>query len=86
VRVELTARRFDAIIQTYEQLTEMVLNTMRMEMRGRVICNLGASMRAGDFYLESEALELDPDVVDLNASLVESEEIATDTLAGEDRT
>ena len=94
-------RRYEAIVQTYEQLAEMVLNTMRLEIRCRVICNLSASFRSrkvhrppenveaevfqGDFRLESEALEPDPDVIDLNTSLTESEEIATSTLCEDDQ-
>ncbi|KAK6906905.1 hypothetical protein I203_100894 [Kwoniella mangroviensis CBS 8507] len=78
------AQRYEAIIQTYEQLAEMVLNTIRLEIRCRVICNLGASTRKGDFRLESEALEPDPDVLDLNGSLMEIEEIAERTILGDD--
>lgn len=39
------SRRYEAIVQTYEQLTEMVLNTMRLEIRGRVVCNLSAALQ-----------------------------------------
>ncbi|WWC59934.1 uncharacterized protein I303_102497 [Kwoniella dejecticola CBS 10117] len=78
------AQRYEAIIQTYEQLAEMVLNTIRLEIRCRVICNLGASLRKGDFRLESEALEPDSDVLDLNSTLMEIEEIAERTILGED--
>ncbi|WVQ83526.1 hypothetical protein IAT38_005667 [Cryptococcus sp. DSM 104549] len=79
------AQRFQAIILTYEQLAEMVLNTIRLEIRCRMICNLGASLRKGDFRLESEALEPDSDVLDLNANLNETEELAERTIATEDR-
>ena len=41
---QLIGRRYDAIIQTYEQLAEMVLNTMRLEIQCRVMCNLGSLM------------------------------------------
>ncbi|WRT65409.1 uncharacterized protein IL334_002352 [Kwoniella shivajii] len=78
------AQRYEAIIQTYEQLAEMVLNTIRLEIRCRVICNLGASLRKGDFRLESEALEPDPDILDLNSSLMDIEEIAERTILGDD--
>ncbi|WVR04091.1 hypothetical protein IAU60_001090 [Kwoniella sp. DSM 27419] len=78
------AQRYEAIIQTYEQLAEMVLNTIRLEIRGRVLCNLGAALRTGDFRLESEAFEPDPDVLDLNHSLMDIEEIAERTILGED--
>ncbi|KAL7419839.1 exocyst subunit [Cryptotrichosporon argae] len=79
------AQRYEAIIQTYEQLVEMVLNTMRLEIRCRVLCNLGASLRKGDYRLESEALEPDPDIVDLNESLTGYEEIAAQTLGDTDK-
>ncbi|WWD16813.1 hypothetical protein CI109_101245 [Kwoniella shandongensis] len=78
------AQRYQAIIQTYEQLAEMVLNTMRLEIRCRAICNLGASLRKGDFRLESEAFEPDPDVLDLNTSLMETEEHAERTITADD--
>lgn len=63
----------------------MVLNTMRLEIRCRVLCNLGASLRNGDFRLESEALEPDPDVTDLSAHLTESDDLSTRTLSDQDR-
>lgn len=93
-------RRYDAIIQTYEQLTEMVLNTIRLEVRCRIMCNLASSMQTvrtwpwswrqsadcqGDFRPESEALEPDADVENLTIVLLESEEIVTRTLSSEDR-
>ena len=75
----------------------MVLNTMRLEIRCRVMCNLGSLMHKachetgtlandqGDFRPESEALEPDADIVDLSTVLVESEEVASRTLVAEDR-
>lgn len=69
-------QRFEAIIQTYEQLTEMVLNTLHMEIRCRVMCNLAASSAKGDFRLESEALEPDPDILDLTGRLTEFDSLA----------
>ena len=92
-------RRYEAIIQTFEQLTEMVINTMRLEIRCRIMCNLGASLRTvrrdtrqakadleqGEFRLESESLEPDPDIIDLNTTLSESEDLATSTLCDDDR-
>lgn len=93
-------RRYDAIIQTYEQLTEMVLNSIRLEIGSRIICNLASSMQKvglapaaqtsnadgqGDFCPESEALEPDADVDNLTTVLLESEEIVSRTLSSEDR-
>ncbi len=98
------SRRYEAIVQTYEQLAEMVLNAMRLEIRCRVICNTGASLRSrkvnravrlyglrsadakqGDFRLDSEALEPDPDIFDLSSSLTESDELAASTLCDDDQ-
>ncbi|ORX36436.1 Sec8 exocyst complex component-specific domain-domain-containing protein [Kockovaella imperatae] len=78
------SQRFDAIILTYEQLTEMVMNACRIELRGRVRCNLGAFLRKGEFWLESEALEPDPDVTDLCKCLVRCVEITGKTLEPSD--
>lgn len=90
-------RRFDAIIQTFEQLADMILNTIRLEIRSRVICNLSASMRKvsgvqtcptdvkGDFRLESEALEVDPDILDLAQHLSSADAVTESTLSSEDR-
>ncbi|EIW69172.1 hypothetical protein TREMEDRAFT_31499 [Tremella mesenterica DSM 1558] len=79
------AQRYEAIVQTYEQLAEMVLNTIRLEIRCRVVCNLGASLRTGEFRLESESFEPDPDVVDLNGSLTECDDVVSATLVDADR-
>ncbi|KIR32052.1 exocyst complex component 4 [Cryptococcus deuterogattii MMRL2647] len=78
------AQRYQAIIQTYEQLAEMVLNAIRLEIRCRVMCNISASMQKGDFRLESEALEPDSDILDLNTSLMEFEELAQRTISPDD--
>ncbi|WVQ74376.1 hypothetical protein IAR50_003977 [Cryptococcus sp. DSM 104548] len=78
------AERYRAIILTYEQLAEMLLNTIRLEVRCRVMCNLGAFLQNGDFRLESEALEPDSDILDLNSSLVEAEEIVRNAVSYDD--
>jgi len=78
------AQRYEAIIQTYEQLAEMVLNTLRLEIRCRVMCNLNSSLRKGDFRLESEALEPDPDIADLAGHLTECASLANRALSHND--
>lgn len=78
------AQRFEAIVQTYEQLIAVTLNTMHLEVRCRVLCNLGASLQRAEFFLESEALEPDSDVVDLNTTLMEMDDIASKTLSDAD--
>jgi exocyst complex component 4 len=86
-RLPLTAamaQRFEAIIQTYEHLAEMVLNTLRLEIRCRVMCNLAASLTKGDFRLESEALEPDPDIADLAGHLTQCDRLAQQALSSFD--
>lgn len=39
------AQRFGAIVKTYQQLIDMTLNTMRLEVRCRALCNLSASLQ-----------------------------------------
>lgn len=78
------AQRFESIVQFYEQLVSMTLNTLHLEVRCRVLCNLSATLRRNDYRLESEALEPDPDVVDLNATLLEMDSIASKTLSLQD--
>jgi exocyst complex component 4 len=77
------AQRYEAIIQTYEQLAEMVLNTIRLEVRCRVMCNL--AVRKGDIRLESEALEPDPDVVDLAGHLTDTDDLTHRALSLQDQ-
>lgn len=78
------AQRFEAIVQTYEQLVAVTLNTLHLEVRCRVLCNLSSSLQRADFHLESEAFEPDPDVVDLNTTLMEMDDIASKTLSAAD--
>ncbi|GMK54564.1 hypothetical protein CspeluHIS016_0111500 [Cutaneotrichosporon spelunceum] len=78
---EAMAMRFKAIVHTYEQLIEGALNTLHLEVRCRVLCNLYASLQRSEYFLESEALEPDPDVFDLNSSLMEMDQIASKTLS-----
>lgn len=39
------SERFEAIVQTYEQLIDMTLNTLHLEVRCRVLCNLNGSLQ-----------------------------------------
>lgn len=78
------AQRFEAIVHTYQQLVAVTLNTMHLEVRCRVLCNLTSSLLRADLHLESEALEPDPDVVDLNTTLMDMDDIASKTLSDAD--
>lgn len=79
-------RRYDAIIQTYEQLANMVLFTIRLELRCRVICYVDAAMSKGSYQMECDAFEPDPHVIDLNTILVDCDEAAAMTIPDKERT
>lgn len=65
--------RFDSLFETYKQLAEWVLFTIRMDIRCRAIYHLVLSMRHGNYNLEREASEPDPHIVDLNSELTKCE-------------
>ncbi|KII94197.1 hypothetical protein PLICRDRAFT_171865 [Plicaturopsis crispa FD-325 SS-3] len=61
--------RFQALLKTYEQLAELVLHTIRIDIRCRTIHYLDASMRHGNYHIDREAGEPDPHIIDLNVEL-----------------
>jgi len=72
LRLPLTramALRFDALLKTYEQLSEMVLFTFRTDIRCRAIHYLNLSIRRGNYQLEHEPIEPDPHIVELNIEI-----------------
>ncbi|KDQ63373.1 hypothetical protein JAAARDRAFT_169127 [Jaapia argillacea MUCL 33604] len=74
------ALRFHALLKTYEQLAELILYTIRIDIRCRVIHYLDLSMRQGSYRLDREATEPDPYVIDLNNELVECDDAVSSAL------
>jgi exocyst complex component 4 len=79
-------RRFQALLETYQQLAELILGTIRIDIRCRTMHYLDSAMRhvmcllysqpfelmrstQGNYYIDREAGEPDPHVVDLNMEL-----------------
>ncbi|KAF8213248.1 exocyst complex component sec8 [Mycena galopus ATCC 62051] len=77
--------RFQALLKTYEQLSELILDTLRTDIRCRTIHYLESSLRYGNYSLEREAGEPDPHVVDLNNELGECSDFASTCLAKRER-
>jgi exocyst complex component 4 len=75
------ARRFQALLKTFEQLASMILDTIRIDLRCRVTHYIDASMRHGDYSVEREAGEPDPHVMDLNAELSDTEHFFSASLS-----
>ncbi|KAJ4002503.1 exocyst complex component sec8 [Lentinula boryana] len=66
--------RFQALLRTYEQLSELILHTIRVDIRCRTMYYLDLAMRIliclqGNYFLDGEAGEPDPHIIDLNNDL-----------------
>ncbi|KAJ3969790.1 Sec8 exocyst complex component-specific domain-containing protein [Lentinula raphanica] len=70
--------RFQALLRTYEQLSELILHTIRVDIRCRTVYYLGLAMRVchrGNYSLDGEAGEPDPHIIDLNNDLSECDNL-----------
>ncbi|KZV93778.1 hypothetical protein EXIGLDRAFT_612626 [Exidia glandulosa HHB12029] len=77
--------RFDALLKTYTQLTELILYTIRIDIRCRTIYYLDLAMRTGNYKLDTAATEPDPYIVDLNADLTACDDAVTASLPQKQR-
>ncbi|GAA5827444.1 hypothetical protein JCM3770_005839 [Rhodotorula araucariae] len=78
-------RPFEDLLLSYRQLANMVLFTLRLEIRLRAMHYLDKATRDGVYQLAEDIQEPDPSVVDLNSDLAECDEIAAGTLAESER-
>ncbi|TFK30822.1 Sec8 exocyst complex component-specific domain-containing protein [Coprinopsis marcescibilis] len=74
------ALRFQALLRTYDQLSALILDTLRLDIRCRAIYYLDSSMRHGNYSAAYEAAEPDAHVADLNLELVQCDEILSTSL------
>ncbi|RPD82339.1 hypothetical protein L226DRAFT_541685 [Lentinus tigrinus ALCF2SS1-7] len=79
------AMRFQALHMTYVQLAELILYTIRIDVRCRVVHHLDLALRHGIYRIEREASEPDPHIVDLNTELGNSDACLTSTLPDVER-
>ncbi|KAJ7786127.1 exocyst complex component sec8 [Mycena metata] len=79
------ALRFQALLKTYEQLSELILDSIRIDIRCRTIHYLESALRHGNYSIEREAGEPDPHVVDLNNELGECNDFASTCLPKRER-
>ncbi|KAJ6519646.1 Sec8 exocyst complex component-specific domain-containing protein [Mycena sanguinolenta] len=77
--------RFQALLKTYEQLSELILDTLRIDIRCRTIHYIESALRYGNYSLEREASEPDPHIVDLNNELGECSDFASTCLPKRER-
>jgi len=74
------ALRFGALLKTYTQLAEIILHSIRIEVRCRTIYCLDAAFRHGNYQIDHEVGEPDPYIVDLNSELSNFDEFTATTL------
>ncbi|KAL0071792.1 exocyst subunit [Marasmius tenuissimus] len=65
------ALRFQALVKTYDQLSDLILDTVRIDVRCRTFHYLDLAMRSGNYTIDTEAGEPDPHIIDLNNELGE---------------
>ncbi|KAG0704359.1 Sec8 exocyst complex component-specific domain-containing protein [Suillus ampliporus] len=78
------ALRFGALLKTYAQLAEIILHTIRIDIRCRTIHYLDAAMRLGNYNIDHEAGEPDPYIVDLNAEISKCNEFVSAAMLKEE--
>ncbi|KAI0322694.1 Sec8 exocyst complex component-specific domain-containing protein [Amylostereum chailletii] len=74
------ALRFHALLKTYDQLSELILHTMRVDIRCRVSHYLDLASRHGNYHIDREVGEPDPHIIDLNLELGECDDVVSTTL------
>ncbi|KAG1768897.1 hypothetical protein EV702DRAFT_712292 [Suillus placidus] len=78
------SRRFGALLKTYSQLAEIILHTIRIDIRCRTMHYLDAAMRLGNYNIDHEAGEPDPYVVDLNTEISNCNEFVSAAMLKEE--
>lgn len=76
---------FDTLLERYQQLANLVLYTLRLEVRLRTMHYLDKASRDGVYQLAEDIAEPDAAVVDLNMNLAEFDECAATTLGPSER-
>ncbi|KAJ4485935.1 Sec8 exocyst complex component-specific domain-containing protein [Lentinula aciculospora] len=72
--------RFQALLRTYEQLSELILHTIRVDVRCRTVYYLGLAMK-GNYSIDGEAGEPDPHIIDLNNDLSECDDLISPSVS-----
>ncbi|TFY68131.1 hypothetical protein EVG20_g3687 [Dentipellis fragilis] len=79
------AMRFHALLKTYEQLSEIILHTIRVDVRCRAAHYLDLALRHGNYRVDREVGEPDPHVIDLNIELGQCDDIIASTLPAKEQ-
>ncbi|KAL6310091.1 Sec8 exocyst complex component-specific domain-containing protein [Sparassis latifolia] len=79
------ALRFQALSMTYAQLAELILYSIRIDIRCRAMHHLELALRRGIYRAEREVSEPDPYIIDLNAELSKCDDCISSTLPETER-
>lgn len=79
------SKPFEALLTSYRNLANMILITLRIELRLRTVHYLDKATKDGVYQLADGVAEPDPSVVDLNSDVAELDECAASTLADPER-
>ncbi|TFK77269.1 hypothetical protein BDN72DRAFT_784268 [Pluteus cervinus] len=74
------AMRLQALLKTYEQLSGLILDCIRIDVRCRSIYYLESAMKEGNYTLDYEASEPDPYIMDLNSELGQCDSLVSTRL------
>ncbi|KAF9015552.1 exocyst complex component sec8 [Cyathus striatus] len=77
--------RFQALLKTYEQLSRMILDTIRVDLRCRVIFYIESVFREASHAPSHEVVDPDESVVHLNTELIRCDESLRTSLAETER-
>jgi exocyst complex component 4 len=79
------AGQFDVLLKTYDHLSELILCTLRIDVRCRVIHFLNLAMRQGNYRVDHETFEPEPHIIDLNSELSAYDDVIASTLPERER-
>ncbi|PCH33923.1 hypothetical protein WOLCODRAFT_135391 [Wolfiporia cocos MD-104 SS10] len=79
------AMRFQALHMTYAQLAELIIYSLRIDIRCRAIHHLDLALKHGVYRVEREVHEPDPNVIDLNIELGRCDDFSSATLPEHER-
>ncbi|PWN54385.1 hypothetical protein IE53DRAFT_323094 [Violaceomyces palustris] len=79
------ADRYDALPNVYRHLSNVILFTLRIELRARAIHHLDLAVSDGNYVVNDSSVEPSPHIVDLNSEIANFDDIFADTVTPEQK-
>ncbi|KZS95766.1 hypothetical protein SISNIDRAFT_385220, partial [Sistotremastrum niveocremeum HHB9708] len=77
--------RFSVLLKTYQQLADIILFTVRIDIRVRTIRQLDQALRRGNYRLERDGSDPDEHIIDLNVDLAKCDDATMNALPEKQR-